>query len=117
MAAVSADLMSRAGALLDVAQQAAATEPEIAAAAQAGREETRRVLHELWYGMDRDGLLGPRCDIEWLAETATVLAHADTYLLLRKTTAWDIEAYRAWLECTWRRLAEAAVPSGSSGSG
>lgn len=108
MAAVTADLMARTGPLLDVAQQAAATEPAIAAAAQAGREDTRRVLHELWYGMQRDGLLPSTCDIEWLAETATLLAHADTYLLVRRTTSWDIATYRDWLERTWRRLATAA---------
>jgi AcrR family transcriptional regulator len=108
MAAASADLMDRAGPLLEVAQQAAATEPDIAAAAQAGREETRRVLHEFWQDMHRDGLLPPACDVAWLAETATLVAHADTYLLLRRTTAWDIPTYRDWLERTWRRLAGAA---------
>jgi AcrR family transcriptional regulator len=105
MAAVTADLMDRAGPVLDVAQQAAATEPAIAAAAQAGREDTRRVLHQFWHGLHRDGLLPAACDIVWLAETGTLLAHADTYLLLRKTTTWDITAYRDWLERTWRRLA------------
>jgi AcrR family transcriptional regulator len=63
MAAVTADLMERAGPLLGVAQQAAATEPAIAAAAQAGREDTHRVLHEFWHGMHRDGLLPPRAHL------------------------------------------------------
>jgi AcrR family transcriptional regulator len=109
MAAITAELMDRAGPLLDVAQQAAATEPAIAAAAQAGREDTRRVLNQFWRGMHDDGLLPPKCDIDWLAETATLLAHAETYLLLRKTIAWDIDTYRAWLESTWLRLAGAAA--------
>lgn len=109
MAAITADLMERAGPLLDVAQQAAATEPAIAAAAQAGRDDTRHVLSEFWHGLYRDGLLPPRCDIAWLADTATLLAHADTFLLLRKTTAWDIAAYREWLERTWHRLIGAAA--------
>lgn len=109
MAAITAYLMDRAGPLLEVAQQAAATEPAIAAAAQAGREDTGRVLSEFWHGMHRDGLLPLRCDLAWLADTATVLAHADTYLLLCKTTTWDIAAYREWLERTWHRLAGAAA--------
>lgn len=104
MAAVTATLMSRSGDLLDVAQQAAATEPAIAAAAQAGREETRRVLGEFWRQSDKDGLLPPGCDIEWLTETATLLAHADTFLLLRKTVGWEISGYQDWLERTWARL-------------
>ncbi len=100
MAAVTATLMSRSGDLLDVAQQAASTEPAIAAAAQAGREETRRVLGEFWRQIDRDGLLPAACDVEWLTETATLLAHADTFLLLRTTTGWDVSSYQDWLERT-----------------
>jgi hypothetical protein len=30
---------------------------------------------------------------------------AETYLLIRRTTAWDVDAYREWLVTTWRRLA------------
>ena len=111
MAAVTATLMSRSGDLLDVAQQASATEPAIAAAAQAGREETRRVLGEFWRRIDEDGLLPASCDVVWLTETATLLAHADTFLLLRRTTGWDIASYQDWLERTWTRLvASSAQP-------
>jgi AcrR family transcriptional regulator len=105
MATVTAALMSRAGDLLDVAQQAAATEPAIAAAAQAGREETRRVLREFWRRIDEDGLLPADCDVDWLTETATLLAHGDTFLLIRRTSEWDLSRYRDWLERTWTRLA------------
>ena len=115
MAAVTATLMSRSGDLLDVAQQAAATEPAIAVAAQAGREETRRVLGEFWQRIDEDGLLPAACDFDWLTETATLLAHADTFLLLRRTTGWDISSYQDWLERTWTRLvASSAEPVGST---
>jgi AcrR family transcriptional regulator len=111
MAAVTATLMSRAGDLLEVAQQAAATEPDIAAAAQAGREETHRVLGQFWRRNKEDGLLPAACDLDWLAETATLLAQADTYLLLRRTTGWDIASYRDWLTRTWTRLvASSAEP-------
>jgi hypothetical protein len=48
MASITATLMGRAGPLLAVAQQAAATEPVIAAAAQAGRDDTRCTLAEFW---------------------------------------------------------------------
>jgi AcrR family transcriptional regulator len=109
MAAVTATLMRRSGDLLDVAQQAAATEPDIAAASQAGREETRRILREFWRRIDEDGLLPPGCDTEWLTETATLLAHADTFLLLRRTTGWDVSAYQDWLEHTWTRLVSSSA--------
>ena len=104
MAAVSAQLMHRAGDLLEVARQAAAVEPEIAAAAQAGRDETRRTLREFWRLAAADGLLPADADVEWLAETATLLAQADTFLLLRATTGWDVETYERWLSDSWLRL-------------
>lgn len=110
MARITAGLMERAGPLLRVAQQAEATEPSIAAAAQAGREDTRRIVGEFWRSMAADGLLPPDCDIDWLADTATVLAHADTYLLLTKTMAWDIATFESWLTTTWTRLAESSPP-------
>ena len=108
MAAVTARLMDRTGALLDVARQAAATEPDIAAAAQAGRDDTRRTLHEFWRRAADDGLLPAEADLDWLGETATLLAQADTYLLLRATTDWDIDVYERWLADTWHRLARAS---------
>jgi AcrR family transcriptional regulator len=110
MASITATLMGRAGPLLDVAQQAAATEPTIAAAAQAGRDDTMRTLAEFWRRMAEDGLLPPHCDLAWLTDTATLLAHAETYLLLTKTTAWDIPTYQAWLETTWHRLIGSNYP-------
>jgi hypothetical protein len=51
------DVMTRAGALLDVAEQAARLEPEIAAAAQAGREATRDLMRQFWTKAASDGLL------------------------------------------------------------
>jgi AcrR family transcriptional regulator len=114
MASITATLMSRAGPLLDVAQQAAATEPTIAAAAQAGRDQTRRTLTEFWRRADRDGLLPARCDLTWLSDTATLLAHADTYLLATKTTRWDITTYRQWLATTWTRLVASSTVAAST---
>jgi AcrR family transcriptional regulator len=105
MAALTASLMARTGALLDVAFQAAPTEPPIAAAAAAGRADTRRTLQEFWHRIHDDGLLPPSIDLEWLTETATLVAHAVTYLLLAKTTGWDTDTYRDWLVTTWHRLA------------
>ena len=109
MARITAGLMERAGPLLRVALQAEATEPAIAAAARAGRADTQRILGAFWQRMADDGLLPPRCDVKWLAETATVLAHADTYLLLTKLPTWDPATYESWLATTWSRLAQSSA--------
>lgn len=108
MATLTAALMERTGPLLDVAVQAAPSEPSVAAAAAAGRADTRKTLREFWTRLHRDGMLPRKADLEWLVETATLMAHAETYLLLRRTTDWDTDAYREWLTTTWRRLAAAS---------
>jgi AcrR family transcriptional regulator len=108
MASLTAALMERTGPLLDVAFQAAPSEPPLAAAAAAGRADTRRTLGEFWHRLHDDGLLPPSTDLDWLTETATLVAHAETYLLLGRTTGWSTEAYGAWLETTWHRLIEGA---------
>ncbi len=106
MASLTASLMERTGPLLDVAFQAAPSEPSIAAAAAAGRADTRRTLREFWHRIHDDGLLpAASIDLEWLTETATLVAHAETYLLINKTTGWDSTTYRDWLATTWHRLA------------
>jgi AcrR family transcriptional regulator len=109
MASLTASLMARTGPLLDVAFQAAASEPSIAAAAAAGRADTRRTLRGFWHGIHADGLLPPAIDLEWLTETATLVAHAETYLLIGRTTGWDGDAYRDWLATTWHRLAASSA--------
>jgi len=82
-----------------------------AAAAAAGRAATRQSLREFWHKLHHDGLLPPSTDLEWLTETATLVAHAETYLLIGKTIGWDRDTYRSWLETTWHRLATSSAPS------
>ena len=109
MAAVTAQLMHRTGPLLDVARQAAAVDAEIAATAQAGREDTRRALLEFSQRAADDRLLPAGADLDWLSETAALLAQADNYLLLRATTEWDIDVYEHWLTTTWHRLVQSSA--------
>ena len=40
--------------------------------------------------------------------TATLFAHAETYLLIGKTTGWDSDTYRDWLVTTWQDSQRAA---------
>jgi AcrR family transcriptional regulator len=96
-AAASRQIMQRTGALFAVAQQAAAVEPLIAGFWQQGREQTRHACAVFWTRMAEDGLLGPGADLTWLTDTASILGAAETYLLITRTTGWDLDAYERWL--------------------
>jgi AcrR family transcriptional regulator len=105
----SRDLFDRAGPLLMVAAQAEPTEPEIAAAAQAGREATRDLIRTFWRTAADDGLLVPAADVDWLGDTTAVLAAADTYLHITRVLPWDPDQYEQWIITTWTRLAASAT--------
>ena len=103
-AAAGRQIMQRTGALFAVAQQAAAVEPLIAGFWQQGREQSRRVHALFWTRMADDGLLGPAVDLPWLIDTTSILAAAETYLLVTRMTGWDLDAYERWLGRTLSQL-------------
>ncbi len=103
-----AALMARAGDIFAVAQQAEPVEPVIAEAARAGRAATRDSLRAFFTKLHTDRLLPATVDVDWLCDTAGVLAHAHTYLLIRETLDWEPDQYRFWLLTTWNRLVAAA---------
>jgi AcrR family transcriptional regulator len=104
-AAAGRQIMERTGTLFAVAQQAAAVEPLIAEQLQQGREQTRYAYAIFWTRMADDGLLDPRLDLEWLIDTSTILAAAETHLLITRLTGWDLDTYQDWLATTGIRLA------------
>jgi AcrR family transcriptional regulator len=104
-----AALMARAGDVFAVAQQAEPLEPVIAAAARAGRAATRDSMRSFCTALSDDGLLPAGADLDWLCDTAGVLGHASTYLLIRETRGWTTDQYRTWLRATWQRLIAAAA--------
>jgi len=106
-AAAARQIMERTGALFAVAQQAAAVEPLIAAQWQLGREQTRYAHAVFWTRMAEDGLLDPVLDLDWLIDTSTILAAAETYLLIMRLTSWDLDTYQDWLVTTTVRLSQA----------
>ena len=110
-AAIGRQIMQRTGALFAVAQQAAAVEPLIAAFWQQGREQSRHAQAVFWTRMADDGLLDPAVDLAWLIDTASLLAAAETYLLITRMTNWDLDAYQNWLAATFIRLS--APPTGN----
>jgi hypothetical protein len=54
--------------------------------------------------MADDGLLDPAVDLAWVIDTASLLAAAETYLLVTRMTSWDLDAYENWLAATFTRL-------------
>lgn len=107
MARGAGDMFSRIGPLLEVGEQAAAIEPVIAAAAQAGRETTRDELRRFWRTLEADGLLPAGADAEWLADTAVMTCSAGTYLHANRTLGWSADTYADWLAKTWLRIVDA----------
>jgi len=103
-AAASRQIMQRTGALFAVAQQAAAVEPLVAGFWQQGREQTRHAFALFWARMAEDGLLGPGADLTWLTDTTSILAAAETYLLITRTAGWDLDEYERWLIRTFSQL-------------
>jgi AcrR family transcriptional regulator len=113
VAAVGRQIMERTGALFAVAQQAAAVEPLIEGFWREGRQGSRQSQAAVWTRMARDGLLDPTADLGWLIDTASLLAGAETYLLMTRLLGWDLDAYQAWLVTTMTRLSAAAgLPAG-----
>ena len=110
-AAICRQIIARADALFSVAQQAAAVEPLIAGFWQQGREQSRHAQAVFWTRMADDGLLDPAIDLGWLIDTSSILAAAETYLLITRMTGWDLDAYERWLATTFTRL---STPAGSS---
>lgn len=113
-AAVGRQIMERTGPLFLVAQQAAAVEPTIAGYWQQGREQSRRVHAVFWTRMAQDGLLDPGIDVTWLIDTTSILAAAETYLLITRMMGWDLDAYQAWAAATFTRLM--TPPAGTAGA-
>jgi AcrR family transcriptional regulator len=109
MAKGSARLMTSAADVIAVAREAEPAEPLLAAAAHAGRAATRDAIRTFWARARDDGLLPRGCDLAWLADTTGVLAHAETYLLMRETLQVTPGGYEKWLAATWRRMAAAAT--------
>ena len=107
-AAMGRQIMERTGALFAVAQQAAAVEPLIAGFWQQGREQSRHAQAVFWTRMAEDGLLDPRVDLAWLIDTASILASAETYLVITRMLGWDLDEYENWLVTTSARLSAPA---------
>jgi AcrR family transcriptional regulator len=104
-------LMRRVAPLMAVFSQAQASEPVIAAAAQANREATLANITVMWRALSSDGLLHPDCDVDWAIATTSQLSGSESYIYMSRTLDWDIATYRRWLYDTWLHFATTPGPS------
>jgi AcrR family transcriptional regulator len=109
LAAGSARLVISAADVVAVAREAEPTEPLLAQHAAAGRAETRQAFHKFWTRARDDGLLPPETDVAWLTDTTSLLAHIETYLLMRQMEPATAQRYETWLATTCHRLAAAVA--------
>ena len=107
LADVCVGVAERAGPLFEVAAQAEAVEPEVAAAASAGRRATRDLCAEFWRRAAEDELLPDHVDPATLAVVTDLLVCADTTVHLRRTEQWSAAAHRALVVETLAALARA----------
>ena len=110
VAAFNREILERTGGLFAVAQQAAAVEPLIQQYWQEGRQGLRHSQRTVWGQMGADGLLDPAVDLDWLVDTASLMASPETYLLATRMVGWDLDGYEAWLVRTLTRLVGPAGP-------
>jgi hypothetical protein len=66
-----------------------------------GREQTRYAHAVFWTRMADDGLLDPGLNLQWLIDTSTILASAETYLLITRLMGWDLDACSRPPELAW----------------
>ena len=109
MARGSTRLMVSAADLIAVAREAESSEPLLKEAGRAGRAATRDSVRGFWASARDAGLLSDAADVEWLVETTSPLAQAETYLLMRETLRMTPRRYERWIATTWRRLAGVAT--------
>lgn len=103
-----AEMNERLGPLMAINAEVEASEPAVQETAAVWRRETHAFLTSFWAKALADHLLPDDTDVEWLADTTTLLSAAESRLLATRTLAWDRDAYRMWLATSWRRLATAA---------
>jgi AcrR family transcriptional regulator len=96
----SADLLDRAGDLIMVSVEAAGTDPDMRAAADAGAAATHSVHLALAESLHSGGALRPELDPTAAADILYTLLSPHVHQLLRRHRGWTAERYRTWLQDT-----------------
>ena len=101
---VSVGIAERAGPLFEVAAQAEGLEPELAEAAQAGRDATIQLCRSFWDHAAADGLLAKGLHPERLTAVTDVLLCADTVVHIRRAHGWSAAVHRSLIVDTLTAL-------------
>ena len=91
------DLLERAGDLIMVSIEAAGSDPDMRATADAGAEATHRLHLELTRALAERGGLRPGVDPESAADIIYGLISPHLHQLLRRHRGWSSDRYRTWL--------------------
>lgn len=108
LAAGGARLVTAAADVVAVAREAEPTESRLAEQAVADRAATHEAFRRFWTSAHDDGLLPTGSDLAWLSDTSSLLAHIETYLLMRDMQPATAQQYETWLGTTLRRLVGAS---------
>jgi AcrR family transcriptional regulator len=96
----AADLLDRAGDLIMVSVEAAGSDPDMRAAAEAGSRATHAHYLALTEHLDRLGALAPGMTPSAAADVLYALGSPHLHHLLRRNRRWSKRAYREWLHST-----------------
>lgn len=92
------DLLERAGDLIMVSVEAAGSDPDMRAAAEAGSRATHEVHLALTRVLHRRGALRDDLDATTAADILYAVASPHMHQLLRRHRGWSRERYQAWIE-------------------
>lgn len=107
--AYSAELLERAGDLIMVTVEAAGTDPDMRAAADAGARATHEVHLALTRALAKRGALREGIDAVGAADILFALASPHVHQLLRRHRGWSATRYRTWLaEAVIQQLLDSA---------
>lgn len=101
-ASLNDSMLHRAGAILALAEAAAATDYELARERDRGREAQRRHCNQLAHEL-RYRVLLPAVRADEATDILVALCSESIYLRLTAERSWSPERYRSWLERTLRR--------------
>jgi AcrR family transcriptional regulator len=97
------DLLERAGDLILVSIEAAGSDPDMRAAADAGARATHEVCLAFTTALHDRSLLRPGLDADAAADVLYALANPFVHQLLRRHRQWTVDRFQAWLEQTLRQ--------------
>ena len=97
LAATTSAMHERSGAILTVARNAAAVDPEVAGLWAFGKRAHLADTSALAQSIDQTGGLPPGLDVEWATTTLYILLGPETWQLARTELELDQTGYHDWL--------------------